>query len=325
MPIEARTNLLNNLSAKLLSEVSNDEMIRVMDIVSTQLASYDLNQIEEDDAPDNLLDIYLTTMEIEGRSERTIERYRYAITRMMKSVSVPTNKITVHHLRKYLADEKARGICDNTLEGNREIFCAYFNWLQREGLIQSNPTANLGAIKAPKRMKHIYTEVDIEKLKMACKTIRDKAIICFLLSTGCRITEMIQLNRSDIDLSKLECRVIGKGDKERIVYMDPIAGMLLEEYLKSRTDDMPALFIGKGTNRLTPAGVRFMLNKVADEAGVVHVHPHKFRRTLATSLIRHGMPIQEVAHILGHEKLDTTMKYVVMDQTGVAQSYRKYT
>lgn len=325
MPIEARTNLLNNLSARLSSEVSTEEMIRIMEIVSTQLANYELNQVELDDSPDNLLDIYLTTMEIEGRSGKTIERYKYAITRMMKSVAVPTNRITVHHLRKYLADEKARGLCDNTLEGNREIFCAYFNWLQREGLIQSNPTSNLGAIKFPKKMKHVYSDVDIEKLKMASKTIRDKAIICFLLTTGCRITEMVQLNRSDIDLSKLECKVLGKGDKERIVYMDSITGMLISEYLKSRTDDKPALFIGKGTDRLKPGGVRLMLNKIADEAGVVHVHPHKFRRTLATSLIRHGMPIQEVAHILGHEKLDTTMKYVVMDQTGVAQSYRKYT
>ena len=144
------------------------------------------------------------------------------------------------------------------------------------------------------------------------------------MSTGCRISEMTQLNRNDIDLTNLECTVLGKGNKERTVYLDPVAAMLIRDYLNERIDDYPALFIGKGTDRISPHGVRFMLNKVAEKSSVDHVHPHKFRRTLATNLIRHGMPIQEVASILGHDKLDTTMQYVVLDKTEVKHSYMKY-
>ena len=239
-------------------------------------------------------------------------------------MNVPTRSITVYHLRQYLAKEKARGISDRTLEGTRQVFSAYFNWLHREQLIDTNPTANLGAIKYPKKIKVTYSEIDIEKMKFCCKTLRDRAIICFLLSTGCRISEMIRLNREDVDLNNLECTVLGKGNKERTVFLDSVTGMLIRDYLTQRKDDSPALFIGKRKQRLSAQGVRAMMVKLAKASAVDHVHPHKFRRTLATSLIRHGMPIQEVAAILGHDKLDTTMQYVVLDKTDVKNSYRKY-
>lgn len=161
-------------------------------------------------------------------------------------------------------------------------------------------------------------------MKFCCKTIRDRAILAFMLSTGCRISEMCQLNRDDVDLNTMECRVLGKGNKERIVFLDQVAAMLLREYLAQRKDDSPALFVGRLTNRLSPNGVRKMLSNISSASTVDHVHPHKFRRTLATSLIRHGMPIQEVAAILGHDKLDTTMQYVVLDKTDVKNSYRRY-
>ena len=263
-------------------------------------------------------------MQIQGRSEKTIKRYRYLIGRMMEDVNVPTRSITVYHLRQYLAKEKARGISDRTLEGTRQVFSAYFNWLHREKLIETNPIANLGTIKYPKKIKVTYSEIDIEKMKFCCKTLRDRAIICFLLSTGCRISEMIRLNRENVDLNNLECTVLGKGNKERTVFLDPVTGMLIRDYLTQRKDDSPALFINKRKQRLSAQGVRAMMVKLAKVSTVDHVHPHKFRRTLATSLIRHGMPIQEVAAILGHDKLDTTMQYVVLDKTDVKNSYRKY-
>ena len=149
-------------------------------------------------------------------------------------------------------------------------------------------------------------------------------MLAFMLSTGCRISEMCQLNRDDVDLNTMECRVLGKGNKERIVFLDQVAAMLLREYLAQRTDDSPALFVGRLTNRLSPNGVRKMLSVISESSTVERVHPHKFRRTLATSLIRHGMPIQEVAAILGHDKLDTTMQYVIMDKTDVKNAYRRY-
>lgn len=182
----------------------------------------------------------------------------------------------------------------------------------------------LGAICCAKKIKAVYSEVEIEKLKFCCRTIRDRAIISFLLSTGCRIGEVCRLNREDVDLANMECRVLGKGNKERTVFPDAVTAMLLRDYLAQRTDESPALFAGRGSSRLSPNGIRRMLDVLARAAGVEHVHPHKFRRTLATGLIRHGMPIQEVAAILGHDKLDTTMQYVVLDKTDVKNAYRKY-
>ena len=325
MAIEAKATFLRGLERALSTQITAADMQAVLSAVADQLTMFDLRQLDPaTDATDDLLDAYVAAMQIQGRSEKTIERYAYLIKRMMQAVKVSTRNITVYHLRQYLAQEKARGISDRTLEGTRQVFSAYFNWLQREGLIEHNPTANLGAIKCQKKIKVTYSDIDVEKLKYGCKTLRDRAIISFLMSTGCRISEMTQLYRDDVDLVGLECKVLGKGNKERTVYLDAVTGMLVREYLGQRSDDSPALFAGRGTERISPQGVRAMLTKLAGSSAVDHVHPHKFRRTLATNLIRHGMPIQEVAAILGHDKLDTTMQYVVMDKTEVKQSYRKY-
>lgn len=173
-------------------------------------------------------------------------------------------------------------------------------------------------------LKVTFSSVDIEKLKEKCTCSRDKAIICFLLSTGCRISEVTQLNKSDIDFQKKQCKVLGKGNKERIVYIDDVTILLLNRYFSERKDQSEALFVGKGTARMTPAGIRYMLRNLAEDANVENVHPHRFRRTLATNLIYRGMPIQEVAKILGHEKLDTTMKYVYLDNNTLKFSYNKF-
>lgn len=324
MSIEAKAMLLKGMEQKLSTEITASDMNKVLSALSDQLSVYDLSQADRDDGTDDLLDAYISALQIEGRSEKTINRYRYLIMKMMRDVKTPTRHITVYHLRQYLAREKARGISDSTLEGTRQVFNAYFNWLHRELLIDVNPVANLGAIKCQKKIKIIYSEVDIERMKFCCKTLRDRAIVCFLLSTGCRISEMTRLNRTDVDLVNLECKVLGKGNKERTVFLDAVTGMLIREYLGQRKDLLPALFIGRGSERLTAQAVRKMLCVLAKASTVEHVHPHKFRRTLATNLIRHGMPIQEVAMILGHEKLDTTMQYVVLDKTSVKNSYRKY-
>lgn len=325
MSIESKAVLMNRIEQRLSSLITADEMNSVMEVVADQIGAFDIEQVEtEEHGSDDLLSAYLSSLEVEGKSPKTIERYKRMLNRLMQIVKVDTRSVTVYHLRKYLADEKARGIADRTLEGDRSVICTYFNWLQRENLIKQNPAANLAPIKYPKRIKQAYSEVDIEKLKRYAGSSRNLAIICFLYSTGCRITEVTQLNRDSVDLAGMECTVIGKGNKERTVYLDPVAAMTLEEYLKNRTDNSEALFAGKGSPRLTQGGVRYMLKTVEEKSGVDHVYPHKFRRTRATNLIRHGMPIQEVAAILGHEKLDTTMKYVVLDKRDIKNSYRKY-
>lgn len=325
MSIQSKQQFLKGLEDRFSDVLTVHTMDKILGMVANELDKYDVELVaQSEDMGMDMLKAYLDAKIIEGRSAKTIERYRYAIVNLLDATRVPIRQISVFHLRAYLMKERERGISDSTLEGMRSVYSAFFNWLQRESMIQVNPAANLGPIKSVKQVKTPYSDVDIERLKAACGNLRDKAIICFLLTTGCRISEVVGLDRDAIDLRNLRCTVLGKGSKERVVYFDTVAALHLKSYLDTRKDGHPALFIGKGTERLKPGGVRLMLNQVADKAGVDHVHPHRFRRTLATNLISHGMPIQEVARILGHDKLDTTMKYVYLNDSDVQNSYRKY-
>lgn len=330
MAIDAKISFMNQLSKKLESELTVESMSKLMKAVTETLDSFDMTERpcmvpEEDD----LLGCYFDALRVSGRSAKTIDQYNYVISRLIKHCGVPIRRINVYHIRDWFAKEKARGISDGTLESNREVFTAFFNWLQRESLIDKNPTVNLGVIKRRKKKKLTLSDVDIEKLLTACaettNPLRDKAIVEFLMTSGCRISEMTNLNRDDVDLTRLEVVVTGKGDKERRVYLSPVAGMVLKEYLDARTDDNPALFIGLRKERFQPGGVRIMLLRIAKAAGIEQrVHPHKFRRTLATNLKRRGMQVEEIAAILGHDKLETTMEYVMLNDDDIKQTFRRY-
>ena len=325
MAIDAKVSFMNQMEMKLSTEITADAMGRTMKVMSDVLEGFEMREtFRNEDGPDDLLTGYLNALKVEGRSQKTIDRYTYEIGRLMKFLNIPTRKITVYHLREYLANEKARGICDNTLKGLREIYSSYFNWLQRESLIDRNPVVNLGAIKVPKKKKELYSDVDLEKLKRNCKKKRDLAIVMFLYATCCRIGEVVELNRDSVIIENQKLVVHGKGDKERKVYFDAVTAEALKQYLDERTDDCEALFINRYKERLQANGIRSMLKDLAKAAGVNHVHPHKFRRTKATDMARHGMPIQDVQAILGHEKIDTTMQYVQMNDTDIESSYRRY-
>jgi len=325
MSIESKSLLLDDLRRGLSSVLTASDLDRALSAASDALAAYDVARIPAAaDAPDDLLDAYLSALRVQGRSPKTLERYRYILGRLLASAAAPARLLTVYHLRRHLADEQARGISDRTLEGERQVYSAFFGWLHREGLLDRNPAANLGPVKYQKQIKTCYSEVDVERLKMAASTPRDRAIIAFLSATGCRVSEMTRLDRQDVDLLSRECRVLGKGNKQRLVYLSPVACMSVRDYLSTRQDAHPALFLNRLGERLTPGGVRRMLASLGAAASVSHVHPHKFRRTLATGLIRHGMPIQEVAAILGHDKIDTTMQYVVLDQSELKHNYQKF-
>lgn len=327
MSIADKKVLLLDFEKGLSSVLTADNIARVMQTLSESLNHFEvtyINMASGNMESAELLETFLNAKRIEGRSEKTVERYGYIIQRMYDSINVPIKQISVFHLRNYLSQEKTRGVSDSTLDGTRQVLSAYFGWLHKEGLIQNNPTVNLNPIKFVKKVRKPYTQIDIEKMKENCKSSRDKAIISLLLSTGCRISEVCSLNRNDIDFQNKEITVLGKGNKERTVFVDDVTIMMLRRYLGDRKDAYPALFIGKGTDRMKPGGIRKMLNTLADEAGIDHVHPHRFRRTLATNLIDHGMAVQEVAAILGHEKLDTTMKYVYLSKTNVKNNYNRY-
>ena len=327
MAIDAKQSFLSQVEKKCADRLTVTDLSGLMGIISDVMEGFRMEEINRDAgemSEDDMLDAYEASMHVQGRSEKTIQRYIYIIRKFMGFVKTRTRNINVYHIRNWLAAEQRRGIMDSTLEGNRQVLSAYFGWLFREGLIEKNPMSNIGTIKVAKREKKTYSDVELEKLNRCCKTARDRAILHFLRSTGCRISEMTELNRDAVDMASRECVVHGKGDKERVVFLDAVACMHLKEYLDSRKDFNEALFIGVRRERLEPDGVRCMLRTLGRDAGVEHVHPHKFRRTLATELARKGMQIQKIAGLLGHEKLDTTMKYVINNREDMKADYRRY-
>ena len=330
MAIDAKMSFLRQLEENCADKLTQTDLQKMLQITSDVLEGYDMRETASwmNEGPDDLLDSFMASMQIQGRSEKTIARYRALIRKFMDFAKAPTRRVSVYHVRNWLAAEKNRGIKDSTLEGNRQVLSSYFGWLFREGLIERNPMCNIGAIKVPKVEKETYSEVDMAKLMAACRTLREKAMIQFLASTGCRVSEMVELNRDQVDLRNQEVVVHGKGNKERVVYFDSVTANLLERYLNRRKDKEDALFIGqrcgRKPERMQAGGVRWLLNKIGKRAGVKHVHPHKFRRTLATEMARHGMPIQTVSRLLGHESIGTTMEYVMLKKEDLKSDYRRY-
>lgn len=296
----------------------------VMKLLVEQLDSYDVTMESDDSNGDiDLLEVFLEAKQIEGKSVKTIQRYREVLSLAFRKINVPIRKITVYHLRNYLKGMKDKGNMDSSINGIRDILHSYFGWLKRENLIEIDPCANLSSVKCPKKVRLPYSAVEIERIKEACRNDRDRAIVHFLLATGCRIGEVCELDRDSVDFHSMEIIVHGKGNKERTVYMDSITSMMLKRYLDSRTDSHKALFVSRTHERLTPHGFRYALRILEKRSGVENVHPHRFRRTLATNLIDRGMPIQEVAAILGHDKIDTTLKYVYINKANVKNAYHK--
>lgn len=326
--MNSREVLLASINCDLMeSGIDVDTVKKIFGIVSRNVEKYEVTEAcrelaVSDAESERLLKMFLATKKIEGCSDKTISRYAYVIRRMTDFLNVPTGKITVNALRIYLGTLESNGLKLSTLAGIRDIFSAYFTWLHNENLIESNPIINLGKIKPEKKVKQPYSKVELEKLRLGCKNKRDRAVVEFLNSTACRVGELVKVNIDDIDFVNHECRVLGKGNKERIVFLTDVCIYHLQEYLKERTDDLPALLIGKGTERMSEGGVRFMLKTVAQRAELsTNVHPHKFRRTTATALIDKGMSVQDVAAILGHANINTTMTYIYSNKDKVKASF----
>lgn len=323
MAIGAKMSFLKQLEKKLSDTVTVDGMARLLSAVADVAEGFDMQEITAEQEQDDLIECFLNAMTVQGRSPKTVEAYRGSLQRLMRDIRVTTRRVTVYHLRAYISALKEKGLKDSTLEGYRQRFSSFFGWLHREGLIEKNPVINLGTIKVPKVHKQVFSDVDMEKMRQACRNIRDKAIISFLASTGCRVGELVGLDKDMIDLQNLECVVHGKGNKERTVYLDNVTAMFIRNYLATREDDDPALFVNRFGRRFATDGIREMLTRLETVADVQHIHPHKFRRTLATNLHKRGMPIQTIAAILGHESIETSMKYIMLDNNDVKMRYRQ--
>lgn len=327
--MDVREQIINRVMLSVQNLVSIEICTAIQDVLSVELNRYEVTErctdvATVDDSVDVLLKNFAVVKSLEGVANSTIKRYLSENKKLLDFLRMPVEKITTNDIRVYLASRRKADVSNRTLDGMRRCYSSFFGWLQKENIITNNPCAGLKQIKYKKEIKKPYSAVDLEKMRMGCKTKRDLALVSFLYSTGCRVSEVCRLNLTDIDFEKQECTVLGKGDKERVVYLSDVALMHLKEYLAERNDESEALFVGKGTGRLSKSGIEAMLKRLEKSTGVKNVHPHRFRRTLATNLLDRGMNIQDVAEILGHADLKTTQIYCFISRENVKSSYRKY-
>ena len=280
-----------------------------------------------DDDDRDFLPVYIAAKRVEGCSEKTLHYYEASITNALASIRKPVKQITTDDLRLYLDTYQQRNNAGKvTIDNIRRVLSSFFSWLEDEDYILKSPVRRIHKVKTGKTVKETYSDEALEIMRDHAENIRDLALIDLLASTGMRVGELVQLNRKDIDFENRECIVFGKGDKERKVYFDARAKIHLQNYLSARADDNPALFVTllSPYNRLKISGVEIRLRELGRKLNIPKVHPHKFRRTLATMAIDKGMPIEQVQHLLGHQSIDTTMVYAQVSQSNVKISHRKY-
>lgn len=273
------------------------------------------------------LKMFIEAKQIEGCSARTLQYYQVTIEHLLKNIDTVIRKITTDEIRTYLAEYQQRNNCSKvTVDNVRRNISSFFSWLEEEDYILKSPMRRIHKIKTKQPVKEIISDEMIERLRDNCRCSRDLAMIDLLYSTGIRVGELVGLNISDIDFEERECVVYGKGDKERRVYFDAKAKVHLIEYIESRRDKNPALFVTLDApyDRLKISGVEIRLRQLGRELGLERIHPHKFRRTMATRAIDKGMPIEQVQKILGHSQIDTTMQYAMVNQNNVKASHQKY-
>ena len=287
--------------------------------------TYDSGSIpaEETDA----VEAFITAKRIEGCSEKTLSYYRKTIEALIFGVGKVVKQITTDDLRRYLTNYQVqRRSSKVTIDNIRRILSSFFSWLEDEDYITKSPVRRIRKVRTETLVKEVLTDENIETLRDSCLEIRDLAMIDLLASTGIRVGELVNINREDIDFHERQCVVFGKGNKEREVYFNARTKIHLQNYLNSRTDSNPALFVSlaKPHSRLTISGVEVRLRLLGRKVNIAKVHPHKFRRTLATLAIDKGMPIEQVQKLLGHVKIDTTLHYAMVNQTNVKLAHRKY-
>ena len=313
--------ILNEMSEHL----SVSQMKKLQEVIIRVFSEKDVANKQIDNS--EFLKLFLEAKKIEGCSERTIQYYRVTIEKMLQKVTIPVRKITTEDMRDYLAGYQQMNNCSKvTVDNVRRNISSFFFWLEEENYILKSPMRRIHKIKTNKQVKETISDEDIEKLRDACKCTRDLAIIDLLYSTGMRVGELVNLNRSDVNFELRECIVFGKGGKERKVYFDAKAKLHLQEYLNGRIDANPALFVtlDKPFERLKISGVEIRVRSLGKSVGLTKIHPHKFRRSMATRAIDKGMPIEQVQKILGHSQIDTTMQYAIVNQGNVKISHQKY-
>lgn len=318
---ERLVNILNEMAEYL----NISQMKKLQEVLLKNLTAEPVEQVEISNM--EYMKLFLDAKRIEGCSERTLQYYRVTVERMLQNLTTPIRRMTTDEIRTYLVDYQRNGGCSKvTVDNVRRNISSFFSWLEEEDYILKSPMRRIHKIKTKQVVKEVISDESMEKMRDACQEIRDLAIIDLLYSTGIRVGELVRLNITDVNLEQRECVVFGKGDKERRVYFDAKAKIHLMEYLAQRTDDNPALFVSLDAphDRLQISGVEIRLRSLGRQLSLSRIHPHKFRRTMATRAIDKGMPIEQVQKILGHSQIDTTMQYAIVNQNNVKNSHQKF-
>lgn len=314
---------------KIVNEMAEylniSQMKKLQEVLLRTLSGKETSKVEIEN--DEYLHLFLDAKKIEGCSERTIQYYRTTVEKMFRFIVTPVRKVTTEEIRQYLVQYQQINNCSKvTVDNVRRNISSFFSWLEEEDYILKSPMKRIHKIKTKQQVKETISDEAIEQLRDHCGCVRDLAMIDLLYSTGIRVGELVNLDIADIDFEARECIVFGKGDKERKVYFDAKSKIHLQNYLSERTDNNPALFVSLDAphDRLKISGVEIRIRKLGRRLNMGRIHPHKFRRTMATRAIDKGMPIEQVQKILGHSQIDTTMKYAIVNQLNVKSSHQKF-
>lgn len=327
-----KTTLIQTIMGEMKPFLTEDQLQRLEVVLDGILMNNDLTEtVNENDvrvkATNDLIQSFLSAKKIEGCSVKTLRYYEATINMLFTTVKKSSQEITTNDIRRYLSDyQEQRKVGRVTIDNMRRIFSSFFSWLEDEDYITKSPVRRIRKVRTETLVKEVLTDENIEILRDHCSVPRDLAMIDLLASTGIRVGELVNINRDDIDFHERQCVVFGKGNKEREVYFNARTKIHLLNYLNSRSDDNPALFVtlSKPYSRLSISGVEVRLRLLGRKVNITKVHPHKFRRTLATMAIDKGMPIEQVQKLLGHVKIDTTLHYAMVNQTNVKMAHRKF-
>lgn len=325
-----KQELIADIMQQMLPYLDNAQIKQLKNALEQTLFYYEVAQSAdgwEDDNSQELIAAFIAAKRIEGCSEKTLKYYETTINAMATALAKSVKHIVTEDLRSYLTEYQSRNNSSRvTIDNIRRILSSFFAWLEDEDYIVKSPVRRIHKVKTATSIKETYSDEDLEKMRDNCATLRDLAMIDMLASTGMRVGEMVLLNREDIDFSERECVVFGKGNKERIVYFDARAKLHLQEYLLSRADDNPALFVTLKAphERIKIGGIESRFREMGKRLNIPKVHPHKFRRTLATMAIDKGMPVEQLQKLLGHQRIDTTLQYAMVKQSNVKMAHKKY-
>lgn len=325
-----KNQLMNEILQHMLFYLDNTQTKQLKQVLEELLFRYEITErISGFKSQDNaiLVSAFIAAKRIEGCSEKTLSYYQTTIETMLSAVGKDIGHITTDDLRNYLTDYQGKKqLSKVTVDNVRRILSSFFSWLEDEDYILKSPVRRIHKVKTVSSIKETYTDEALELMRDNCTELRDLAMIDMFASTGMRVGEMVLLNREDINFTDRECVVFGKGDKERIVYFDARTKIHLQNYLESRADNNPALFVSLKApyKRLKIGGIEVRLRQMGKQLELSKVHPHKFRRTLATMAIDKGMPIEQLQRLLGHQRIDTTLQYAMVKQSNVKMAHKKY-